>query len=137
MIRMDFVPWANTCNSINNMFENGLFLTMLKGISLKRRKFASDLSACSFLVLVSIELIDGCEPGVVQGTKNDVAAIGLVDAAVEPVPLPSVDLFSCLLISSLASLVWFKFSNALMALWMSSGFVFVQGPTYFPGICAR
>ena len=83
-------------------------------------------------------MIDGCEPGVVQRTKNDEAATGLVDAAVEPLPLPcSADFLSCLFISALASLVWSKFSNDFMALRMISGFVSVQGPISNPGICAR
>ena len=121
-------------------WKNGLFLTMLKGISLQRRNFVINLSACSFSVLFSIEPIVGCEPGVVRGTKNDDAATRLTDAAVEPVPLgplPSADLFSCPLSSSLASLVCSNSPNVLMALWISSGFVFIQGPTSRPGICAR
>ena len=70
--------------------------------------------------------------------KNDEVATGLVDATVEPLPLPcSTDFVSCLFISALAFLLWSKFSNDLMALRMILGFVFVQSPTSNPGICSR
>ncbi|MCY6525135.1 hypothetical protein, partial [Actinobacillus pleuropneumoniae] len=92
------------------------------------------LLACSFSVILSIEVIDGCEPGVVLGTKNDEVATRLVvdiDVQVEPVPLsyspPNTLPASCFLRSDLDSLACSNSSNDLRALWMISAFVLVQG----------
>lgn len=121
MIRRDFVPWANSCNSINSRLEKWIIPYNAERNITPKEKFCQQLVSLFFLSFFSIELIDGCEPGVVRGTKNDEAATGLVDAAVEPVALAcSTDFFSCLFIFSLASLLWSKVSNVFMALWMSS-----------------
>ena len=90
-------------------------------------------------------MIDGCEPDVVLGTKNDETATGLVvdiDAEVELVPLryspePNTLPASCFFISALATLSCSNSSNDLMALRMISTFVLLQGPISCQGICAR
>jgi len=89
-------------------------------------------------------VIDGCEPDVVLGTKNDEVATGLVvdiDAEVEPMSLPysppNTPPTNCFFRSALVALSYSNSSNDLKVLRMISAFVLVQGPKSRPGICAR
>lgn len=90
IIRRDFVPWAKNCNNINNRLEKWIIPCNTERNITPKEKLSQQLVSLFFLIL-SIEVIDGCEPGVVLGTKNDEVATRLVidiDAEVEPMPFP-------------------------------------------------
>ena len=127
------MPWANNCNSINNRLEKQIIPCNAERNIIPKERLAQELVNLFFLIFLSIEVINGCEPDMVLGTKNDDATTELVvdiDAEVEPVPLPCSPepntLFaSCFFIFALASLLCSNSSNDLMALRMVFGFVFV------------
>ena len=88
-------------------FQNGLFLVMLRGKSLQYRHLAITLSASFFSLFFTNDLMEGCAPGVVRGTKYDEDLV-----AVEPLPLPAVGDIDCLQLSIPKAASWAFFAAA-------------------------
>jgi hypothetical protein len=52
---------------------------MLKGMSLRRKHLPTSLLASCFSFILTIDLVEGCAPSVVLGTKKDEVNEGIME----------------------------------------------------------
>jgi len=90
IIGRGFVPWANNSNSINHRLEKWIVPGNVERNITPKKTSAQQLVSLFLLPFLRVDIINVCAPGVVQGTKNDEATVGLTtdtDVEEEPVPL--------------------------------------------------